>query len=133
MEPDESPAEYEVDTVLHRTWKRGKYHYCVAYKGWDEDIGDKPMDHEWFAGCQKLLAEFDKTHPRGSLPRDSPADQRKYKEATDGVKRRRSARNRHVLALNEPRLYDAVVKLGRFYYSDFDALPMDVGVKRCKR
>eukprot|EP01051_Picozoa_sp_SAG22_P016217 SAG22_NODE_2252_length_2785_cov_2.933730_1_plen_186_part_00 len=87
---NDDTKEYEVDSVSSRRYLHGKYKYAVTFKDWHEESPLRPKDDEYFAGCQKLLAEFDAKHPFGSLPSDKPEDARKYKEARAGTRTRRS-------------------------------------------
>ena len=74
--------EWEVDGVSSRRFLHGKYKYAVTYKGGDEESKLLQRDHQDFAGCQRLLDEFDERYPLGSLPDDSPDDQTKWHSST---------------------------------------------------
>ena len=86
--------EWEVDSVSSRRYLHRKYKYAVSYKGADEESKLLPQDHPDFKGCQKMIAEFDKKHPRGSLPFDKPEDHRKWDASSRQRKSHRVTRRK---------------------------------------
>eukprot|EP01050_Picozoa_sp_SAG11_P014543 SAG11_NODE_1803_length_4235_cov_6.769342_1_plen_420_part_00 len=81
-------TEFEVEAV-ERRWIRGEYRYKVIFKGYDgaKSHGWKPMDAPEFRNCQRLIDQYDATHPYGSLRRDHVPHKREFE------RKRRSLRH----------------------------------------
>ena len=77
--PWEDGAEYEVDKVDGWRFAHGQYKYSVSYKGRLADHSHYlRCDDPRVEGCQRMLAEYDETYPRGVLPKDKAEERRVY-------------------------------------------------------
>eukprot|EP01050_Picozoa_sp_SAG11_P020186 SAG11_NODE_3360_length_2500_cov_685.903374_1_plen_113_part_00 len=78
----------EVETV-ERRWIRGEYRYKVIFKGYDgaKSHGWKPMDAPEFKNCQRLIDQYDATHPYGSLRRDHVPHKREFEKKRRSLRR----------------------------------------------
>ena len=95
--PWEDGAEYEVDKVEGRRFAHGQYKYSVSYKGRSADHSRYlRRDDPRFEGCQRLLAEYDETYPRGVLPKDKPEDRRVYMASHKAARRSGRLTNRRL-------------------------------------